>query len=258
MEKESVINLLRKLMAQADGERAVGNMAAAEAFAAKAQELLLKHKLEMSDVEFAAEELNEPVLGEVIVGDELLEAKYKYDRKRSDNWVTTLMQACALANFCKILVHRCGKNTITLVGRETDRETAKALFIYLSKACIEMAPREADMNGAYERIERRTWISSFKLGFACAISNRLDRKLEQLKAGTPEQGLIRIDQMVRSTEKKFKELFPNTVKTGGGSASNSDGFSSGNTYGSRIGINSTKRLTGSTAAPKGGINIFGR
>ena len=45
MEKESIISLLRKLMAQADGEKAVGNRAAAEAFAAKAQELLLKHKL---------------------------------------------------------------------------------------------------------------------------------------------------------------------------------------------------------------------
>ncbi len=237
-----VIYLLRKLMAQADGEKAVGNMAAAEAFAAKAQELLLKHKLEMSDVEFAAEEVNEPVLGEVIIGDDLLEKEYGYDRKRNDRWVGILMNACAHANFCKVLSMRGGKNRMTIVGRASDREVSKALFTYLSNACLEMAPREADMNEAYERIERRTFVTSFKLGFACAISGRLTKKMAELKEGTQQQGLIRIDQMEKATAAKFKELFPKTMNSGSAHASNGMGFRSGTTYGRAIGINSTKRL----------------
>ena len=156
MEKESIINLLRKLIAQADGEKAVGNLAAAEAFAAKAQELLLKHKLEMSDVEFAASEADEPVLGEVIYGDDLTGKVYNYTRHKSDGWISILMNACAKANFCKLLKMRAGRNAMTIVGRASDREAAKALFAYLSQACLEMAPREADMNGATEKTERRT------------------------------------------------------------------------------------------------------
>jgi hypothetical protein len=264
MEKESVISLLRKLMAQADGEKAVGNLAAAEAFAAKAQELLLKHKLEMSDVEIAAEEMNEPVLGEVICADEMMDAKYNYNRQKSDIWVSTLLNACAKANFCKVLTHRGGKNMMTIVGRASDRAAASALFVYLSKACIEMAPREADMNGAYEKIERRTWISSFKLGYANAIYHRLDSKRDQLKAGLALQSnstaLTRIDQMEKAVEEKFEELFPDTVKAGGGRASNRSGYHAGGAYGSRIGINGTKRLGGqvSAGAAGGRINIFGR
>jgi len=253
MEKESVISLLRKLMAQADGEKAVGNLAAAEAFAAKAQELLLKHKLEMSDVEIAAEEMNEPVLGEVVCADEMMDAKYNYNRQKSDIWVSTLLNACAKANFCKVLKHRGGKNMMTIVGRASDRAAASALFVYLSKACIEMAPREADMNGAYEKIERRTWISSFKLGYAGAIYHRLDSKRD-LALQSNSTALMRIDQMEKVVEEKFKELFPKTVNTGGRRASNRDGFYAGKEYGSKIGINSTNRLTGAV----GGISIFGR
>ncbi len=46
MADEKIIDLLRKLMAQAEGEKAVGNLAAAEAFAAKAQELLTKMRID--------------------------------------------------------------------------------------------------------------------------------------------------------------------------------------------------------------------
>ena len=52
---ENVIDKLRKIMAHAASAREIGNLAEAEAFAAKAQELLLRHKLDMTEVEFAAE-----------------------------------------------------------------------------------------------------------------------------------------------------------------------------------------------------------
>jgi Protein of unknown function (DUF2786) len=241
MAQEKIIDLLRKLMAQADGEKAVGNMAAAQAFAAKAQELLTKHKLEMSDIEFAAEELNEPVLGEEVSANDVMGLNYNYVKRKNDKWVGILLQAIAEANFCKVLRKRTGSNKFALVGRASDRQTTTTLYAYLIKACLEMAPREADMNDATGD-NKRTFISSFKLGFACAISERLQVKRVELKAATSEQGLMRIDQLELATAKKFKEMFPNTVSCGGAKFYNRSGFEAGESYGSRVGINSTKRL----------------
>src|SRR5208282_2819856 len=98
-------------------------------------------------------------------------------------------------------------------------------------------------------------------GYAGAIYHRLDSKRDQLKAGLALQSnstaLMRIDQMEKVVEEKFDELFPDTVTTGGGRASNRSGYHAGNAYGSRIGINGTKRLGGQVSTG-GGISIFGR
>jgi hypothetical protein len=233
---ENVIDKLRKIMAHAASAREIGNLAEAEAFAAKAQELLLRHKLDMTEVEFAAEEAAEPVMSDVFSATETLDLPIK---RTHDNWIGILMLACAKANFCKILKMR-HSNTFSVVGRATDRQAATELFTYLSKACIEMAPNEADRNCIIN--QRRSYISSFKLGFASAIYHRIVHKQMELKAGAQEQGLIRIDQMEKAVEKKFKELYPYTTTGAPARAYNRSGFAAGKVYGQAVGINGTKRL----------------
>lgn len=46
-----IIEKLRKLIAMEQSARSIGSLAEAEAFASKVQELLSKHKLEMSEIE---------------------------------------------------------------------------------------------------------------------------------------------------------------------------------------------------------------
>jgi hypothetical protein len=236
-----IIDLLRKLIASEKSEREIGNQAAAEAFAAKAQELLLKHKLEMTDVEFAAEEIEEPVLGEQMDASEMIGMP---DKMKSDRWISVLLTGIADANFCKVLSGR--GNRFVVVGRASDRAATSALFIYLSQACIEMAPKHADTNGYGKRIcpsaLRRSFLSSFKIGFAVAIYQRLRVKKAELKAGAQVQGLIRIDQMERAVADKFKEMFPHTRNGGAISCRNNQGYQAGKSYGGAVGINSTKRL----------------
>ena len=100
-----IIDLLRKLIAQEKSEREIGNLAAAETFAAKAQELLTKHKLDMTEVEFAEEEANEPVIGECIDSNDLLGIPAK---SKNDRWHSVLISTIAAANFCKVLSGKLG------------------------------------------------------------------------------------------------------------------------------------------------------
>ena len=48
-----IVDILNKLINSERSERELGNVAAAETFAAKAQELLFKHKLTMTDLDYA-------------------------------------------------------------------------------------------------------------------------------------------------------------------------------------------------------------
>jgi hypothetical protein len=232
-----VIDLLKKLIAQEEGERAVGNLAAAETFAAKCQELLFKHKLDMSDVELAAEEAEEPIASEVLSVGELLDLGVK-----QQNWAGVLLGGISKANFCKVI--RTNANRYSVVGRNSDRKVVSALFLYLSKAAIEMAPREASAEARYNPgCNRVSFVRSFKFGFAQAICERLRIKVSELKAGAGEQGLMRIDQMERKVKAVYEDLYPNARKSTASCRQNS-GYTAGKAYGHAVGINSTLRLSG--------------
>lgn len=241
---ENVIDKLRKLMAMQESAKKIGNLAEAEAFAAKAQELLTKYKLEMTDVEYAEQEAAEPIMGEFFSARELLNLSVK---KRHDNWIGILINAIAEANFCKV-IRSVNSNAFRLVGRATDRTTTKNLFEYLSRACIEMAPQQAEEHFGPSPVpgmrhpRERSFISSFKLGFAGAIYDRLEVKKQELRAGAPEQGLMRIDQLELAVKKTFEDLFPDRCSTAPARSYHNEGYDAGTAYGSRVGINSTKRL----------------
>lgn len=230
-----VITLLKKLIASEESERKLGNLEMAEAFATKAQELLFKHKLDMSDLEIAEEEANEPIADEVMSAAEI----FNISANRSQNWLGILLNGICIPNFCKVI--RTRPNVFTVVGRKSDRTAVMTLFVYLSKACVEMAPREAaTLCGPYG--DRSGFVSSFKLGFASAICERLRVKVAELRAGAGEQGLMRINQMERAVNQKYRELFPNTRSGGRAHARNYSGYSAGKAYGHSVGINSTLRL----------------
>lgn len=251
-----ILDLLNKLIAQEKSEREIGNMAAAETFAAKIAHLLTKHKLDMTDVEFAAEELNEPILAEEISVAEMLHTPQKTTH---DSWLIILVNAVAEANFCKVLRETTARarvsrkktikigpekaNHFQIVGRITDRTTTKTMFLYLMKACFVAATREAYLTGAAYDGRKKNFISGFKLGFAVAIAKRLAITRIELRAGATEQGLVRLNQIELKVKDAFADLFPDTAKAGCGQApKDRTGFFAGKEYGEKVGINSTLRL----------------
>lgn len=248
----SILTTLRKLIAHEKSARAIGSVEEAEAFAAKIQELMFKHKMEMTDVEFAEAEQNEPVMSEFLSEQEITGCAPSI---RGQGWIGILMQAITRANFCRAIRTARG-NSYTILGKESDRAAAKALFLYLYEACVEAVPMQvADyyMSGRMakdksynpytaDHVLKRTFASAFKIGFASAIADRLAVQNIALKAGVGERGLIRIDQLERKVEEKMDEMFPDRVTGGITSTKGRSGYEAGKSYGSAIGINSTKRL----------------
>lgn len=168
------LNLIRKLLLKADSARALGSIEEAAAFAAKANELLLRHKLEMSDVEVAEEIAADPVGDEYVNLAALGHLKNVYGNRRP--WLEQLATDVARAHFCRILVIP-GSKTIHLIGRHTDRLIAK----YLLETLISNGERLA---ARYERTSRNAAIAtgdpfplkpkaSWLLGYVRAIGQRL-------------------------------------------------------------------------------------
>jgi hypothetical protein len=94
---------------------------------------------------------------------------------------------------------------------------------------------------------KRSFITSFKLGFASAIAERMRVTTQELKAGAQEQGLMRIDQLEKKVADKFSDLFPHATRGRKTSCKNYSGFSAGKAYGHAVGIGGGPRLTGRTS-----------
>lgn len=122
-DKDEVLRKLERLISVERSKRAVGeqgdiaSLNEAEAFADKIQQLLLQHNLTISEVEFVAEQRNNPV------GAELWDpASYGTKQlNRRSQWREELAAVVAHAHLCRLLVLP-GSNVLFFVGREADRK----------------------------------------------------------------------------------------------------------------------------------------
>src|SRR3990167_5446754 len=117
----SILETLHKLKAKADSLLEVGNQEEAELFAAKVQELLLRHKLTMSDVETAAQDRDDTIEKEI----------QPPATKGAKWWALELAKVVSEAHFCMRFNNRSQPGAISFVGRKSDREVAIYMFIYL-------------------------------------------------------------------------------------------------------------------------------
>lgn len=197
---DSVIEKIRKLIAHADSARAIGSLAEAEAFGAKVSELLAKHKLEMSDVEFAAVKETDPIARQYV---HPREGGYRKVAVRQW-WRESLGSTIARAHFCRILVYE-KHNGLTFVGRGADRAVAVHLFIVLGRALERLVEREwrkaqkshrewQDALFPEDRAEiGRVWKTSFLDGAVAGIGDRLRKAREDMTVGLSSTALVKLD-----------------------------------------------------------------
>lgn len=194
-----IIDRIRKLHAKAVSARDIGSEAEATTFAEAVQKMLTKYKLEMSEVELAAQEKDEPV------GEEWVDFRHYGAKERRQRlaWSERLAAAVARAHFCQIIVSS-NTNSVAFVGRPTDRKIAEYVFVTLYRFADKTAKQEY---GAARRRLRREgryltdatgFMSSWKHAFALRITeryreeeDRYRRELKKLPTGT---GLVRLDQ----------------------------------------------------------------
>lgn len=168
----ALLNRIVKMLNLAEGEKAIGNQAAAENIAAMAADLMRKHKLEMSDLEIGKQEVEDPINGEVY---DPYYVKGLKPRGIKMEWQVILADAVAFANFCQVATYT-RSNRILFMGRKSDRTVAMYMFSVLGAAAerlVKQAYRKykREVGGAGELT--KGFNSSWLLGFARGVAEKI-------------------------------------------------------------------------------------
>ena len=268
MENNPMIEKLRKLIAHERSARSIGNLAEAEAFASKIQDLLTAHKLEMSEVDFQEREDGEPIDWEKVDGNEIAARS----NRTKVYWRVMVARTIAKINGCMVVNDtRSRGRSFFFVGRTSDRELAKMLYIYMvelgEELCVKAAREDREVQSLKFNVHHsihsfdvptwmaaafRSWMKSYreswKTGFADAIVKRLeDRYEETLKA----QAQVSANAIVHIKRDALavQDFLRGKTKRGRGNVrgdnSNSDGYGRGQSTGNAVNL-SPNRFSGAT------------
>lgn len=176
MEKnlETIKDKIQKLLNKARSAQEIGSDNEAETFAKKANDLLVKHKLEMSDLkgnDNRVFEINEEYL---YVSDLV---KYV---KTEGSFLQSLMSVLAKHNFCKTLNFKGSKPPkILLFGEDQDRELVKYMFCNLVPKVREMALQDWNNVKDHTMEKRNTYLRGYFVGIINGINNKLTIQSQQ-------------------------------------------------------------------------------
>ena len=208
-----VIEKLRKIKAHSESAEKIGSIDEAETFAAMFQQLLLKHKLETTDIEFEEEEKDEPVDQHVVDWQELRFGK----QSKRVAWIERLARIISRAYFCRFLVTSRSAR-ITLVGRKTDTEVAEYMLVTLVRIAERLVRKEySAFRKEHPHGETKGFNRSFMIAFANRLSERYDE--ERRSATTESTALVRINR----AESAVKDYMKQYTRLGAGIGPRGDG-----------------------------------
>jgi hypothetical protein len=159
--------------------RKIGSIAEAEAFAGKIQQLLIDHKLSMSDVKATDVKPETPISEHTVFADAL---GYGNLKKRWD-YLCYLSSIVAEAHFCRTMVSKDG-GTIWFVGKEGDRWLAEKIFRYLATLGIELGSKALRAYTGPD--ERWPYLKGFYMGYAGAIGTRYHEQQAKAEAASTQ------------------------------------------------------------------------
>jgi len=173
---QAVIDKIIKLLALAEGEGANPNEAAVAA--ARAAELLERHKLDRADIEASSQEPDEDVTD----GGELPGV----GGTRIPKWCGLLASSIAAANGCKLLYwsrqHRVTKKWgryIVIIGRPSDVAVVKYIHTYVAREIDRLRAEAKDRGEIYGDLQSNN--------FRCGAVDAVRMKLNEAKRETREQ-----------------------------------------------------------------------
>lgn len=250
MTQEKVLEKLGKIKAHMESAKEIGNEAEAQAFAAMLQNLLLKHKLEMTDVQYAREMQEEPIVEQrpETTFDARRRRVYKdypdvevVNRRRG--WSEELAAIIADAYSSRILVTP-GRSWITFVGHKSNVAIAEYLYITMLRAAEKMSDKAAKEFRRNHRAEygvgatpagyRESWLD----GFCLRIAQRLREERAKFETPSTQTALVRVNKealAVKSYMDKFKK---NASSLGGNNNFNRSGYEDGKAAANAMNISS--------------------
>lgn len=193
-EEQRLLDKLQKLKAHAESAEKIGSMEEAEAFAAMLNRLLLKHKLEMTDIDLKREEESEPIQEFDIDYTKYPDIEVK---KVRIEWQERLAGIIARAHFCRIVVNRYSSR-IGIIGRKSDVEIAEYMIITLIRATLNLAKKEHSKYAweCYKVDKSTARARGFKRSFIDAFIRRIDERFEAERnaaAGTSSMALVKLN-----------------------------------------------------------------
>lgn len=253
-DRATIIARLQKLRATAESYQELGNAEAAATYAAKVQELLLKHKLAMSDVEFAEEADADP-LGHLYFdpSDGFFPGGRGQTRRIAH--IEQLAMGVAEAHDCDMLIGRHGQVGYYFVGRASDVEIVKFMFTTLGRTGFRLsaaAYRRAKTAGEYTRGFYVAWWR----GYVTAIRRRYDDArqaiLDAERAAGHGTALVRLDQLRLAVEKYEKDVLASKPlpAVGNGNAYNPDAYEQGHRAGQNVNLSPNAVPAGKTVVPR--------
>lgn len=207
MSNDKLLEKLAKIKAHAESAKDIGNEAEAQAFAGMLQNLLLKHKLEMTDIQYIKEMESEPIIQS--------DPKIQWDRERKRyfyvdfpdvevvmrrvGWMEQLAQVVAEYNACRILVVE-GRSYIMFVGHKSNVAICEYLFITMLRTADKLSAkaamkfrREARAAAGGAGYTPGGYRESFLKGFITRIQKRLEDEKNAF-GGNTGTALVRVNK----------------------------------------------------------------
>lgn len=240
MATRKIVTTIEKLLRKAHG---TDNQHEAEAFAAKAQELATRHKLEITEIAWDQEAGSVQTVGHEIWSPTDHGLKHK---KARSLWKITLAEIVAQYNECAILTFR-GSNKLWVSGAPQDRQVFSYVYAYLYREIESGVNRDyqryrAECVREYGEWEAKQMIkgyrASWRQGFLSAIRKRFsedrDRLLSEYETGT---ALVRLkDQLQKAKEYATAHSSGRSSYMQGRRAGNGVGSSDGASAGQKVSL----------------------
>ena len=143
----------------------------AAAAAAKLQEILLKHNLEMEDIEDDSSHVDDRYVKEPLELGESFGGMI--------NWRRILISGVARSLMCAAFSYK-GTRDMVIVGQKHNIEMTRHFYDYLSGEIARLADVKWEEARASSRESARSWKSSFYNGAVDIVVKRLHRKYQQV------------------------------------------------------------------------------
>lgn len=201
-DRERVLDKLKKMYAHSKSAEAIGSEEEARSFAAKIQELLSQHKIELSEIEYQKLDEVDPVQQRLV---DFESAGIQIKRSRVA-WHEQLGSVVCRAYFCKMVVIT-GSSRLYFAGRGTDLEAAEQVFLYLVRVASKLSDRAYveyfyECRAAGDVTKARGFRSAYLDGFTERLGERYREERERQKREWASAGtaLIRLTDALKAVD----------------------------------------------------------
>jgi Protein of unknown function (DUF2786) len=172
----TIADKVKALLSKAESLKEIGNLAEAEAFMLKAEELIMAHNLSRHEIHMAGGKERDRFDGWCY------SERISYKENLAGNrWKLDLIKMLAKHNLCNTIIDKTGDrgNWIIVYGLGENVEMVIWLYNFLSVKLLHLAKKSRELNPVSAAYCRHTYLKSFLIGAVNGINEKI---IEQQRA----------------------------------------------------------------------------